>query len=96
MIWKSLGGVCGGRVLPDISYVGMCVPPQRVGFLCRFGLKMGIDFAHICLESVMVFEGTTGVYECILLFLFQNSKKESEMCEYEMDFKNPFFVGGLI
>ena len=24
MIWKSLGGVCGGRVLPDISYIGMC------------------------------------------------------------------------
>ena len=23
MIWKSLGGVCGGRVLPDISYIGM-------------------------------------------------------------------------
>ena len=24
MIWKSLGGVCGERVLPDISYIGMC------------------------------------------------------------------------
>ena len=22
------------------------VPPQRVGFLSRFGLKTGIDFAH--------------------------------------------------
>ena len=31
-----------------------------------------------------------------LLFLFQNSKKESEICEFEMDFKNSFFVGGLI
>ena len=31
------------------------VPPYRVGFLCRFGLKIGIQFAHFGLESV--FEG---------------------------------------
>ena len=41
----------------------MYVPPQRVGFLRRFGLKTGIDFAYFGLESGMVFEGTTGVYE---------------------------------
>ena len=35
------------------------VLPHRVGFLCRFNLKTGIHFAHFCLESVMVFEGTT-------------------------------------
>ena len=35
------------------------VPPQRVGFLRRFGLKTGIDFAHFGLESGMVFEGIT-------------------------------------
>ena len=35
------------------------VPPQRVGFLRRFGLKTGIDFAHFGLESGMVFEETT-------------------------------------
>ena len=40
-------------------------PPQRVGFLPRFGLKTGIHFAHFGLESGMVFEGTTGVYERI-------------------------------
>ena len=34
----------------------------------RFGLKTGIDFAHIGLESGMVFEGTTGVYERIYRF----------------------------
>ena len=34
------------------------VPPQREGFLCRFGLKTGIDFAHFGLESGMVFEET--------------------------------------
>ena len=38
------------------------VPPHRVGFLRRFGLKTGIHFAHFSLESGMVFEGTT---ECI-------------------------------
>ena len=41
------------------------VPPQRVGFLRRFGLKTGIDFAHFGLESSMVFEGTTVVHEGI-------------------------------
>ena len=41
------------------------VPPHRVGFLRRFGLKMGIHFAHFGLESGMVFEGTAGIYESI-------------------------------
>ena len=41
------------------------VPPHRVGFLRRFGLKTGIHFAHFGLEMCMVFEGTTGVYERI-------------------------------
>ena len=44
------------------------VPLQRVGFLRRFGLKTGIDFAHFGLESGMVVEGTTGVYERIYRF----------------------------
>ena len=44
------------------------VPPHRVGFLRRFGLKTGIHFAHFGLESGMVFEGTTGVYERIYRF----------------------------
>ena len=35
------------------------VPPQRVGFLHCFGLKTGIDFAHIGLELGMVFKETT-------------------------------------
>ena len=47
------------------------VPPHQVGFLRRFGLKTGIDFAHFGLESGMVFEGATGVYERIYRF---NSK----------------------
>ena len=47
------------------------VPPHRVGFLRRFGLKMSIHFANFALESGMVFEGTTGVHERIYRF---NSK----------------------
>ena len=42
------------------------VPPQRVGVLHHFGLKTGIHFAYIGLESGMVFEGTTG---CMNLFI---------------------------
>ena len=39
-------------------FINRYVPPQRVWFLHRFGLKMGIDFAHFGLESGMVFEET--------------------------------------
>ena len=44
---------------------------KRVGFLRRFGLKVGMDVDHFGLESSMVFKGTTGVYERISCF---NSK----------------------
>ena len=47
------------------------VPPHLVGFFGCFGLKTGLDFAHFGLESGMVFEGTTRVYERIYRF---NSK----------------------
>jgi len=36
-----------------------------VGFWGLFGLKTCIHFAHFGLESGMMFEGTTGVYERI-------------------------------
>ena len=39
------------------------MPTQRIWFLVLFGLKTGVDFAHFGLESGMVFERTTGVYE---------------------------------
>ena len=54
-----------GGVLPYISYIGYVLPYQ-VGFLRRFGLKMGIHFAHFGLELGMVFEGTT---ECMNIFI---------------------------
>ena len=53
--------------------------PQRVGFLHRFDLKTGIDFAHTSLETGMVFGETTGVYEHICL-----NQKEKVICENEM------------
>ena len=57
----------GTPIYKPYSYV----PPHRVGFLRCFGLKTGIHFANFGLESGMVFEGTTGVYERIYRF---NSK----------------------
>ena len=58
----SSGGVGGGGVQPYISHYRY-VPPPRVWFLGRFGLKTGIHFAYFVLESGMVFEGTTEAYE---------------------------------
>ena len=49
------------------------VPPKRVWFLGLFGLKTAIHFAHFCLESGIIFEGTTGVHG--LSFRF-NSNEE--------------------
>ena len=49
-------------------------PPFGVGCLRLFGLKTGTDYAHFGLESGMVFEGTTGVYERI--YLFNSNVKE--------------------
>ena len=65
-----------GIVLPYISHISMCVTPKgRV--LLRFGLIVGIEFAHLGLESGMVrpLHSSTptlvGVYERIHCF---NSK----------------------
>ena len=55
------------------------MPPHRVGFLRRFGLKTGIHFAHFGLESGMVFEGTTECINVSMSFQFQISRKEREI-----------------
>ena len=47
-------------------YLCRYVRPHRVGFLCRFGVKTGIHFAHFGLEWGVVFEGTT---ECMNVFI---------------------------
>ena len=56
--------------------------------LRRFCVKTGIHFAHFGLESGMVFEGTTRVYERIYRFNSKMGEKEREICEFEMGFKN--------
>ena len=61
----------GGEVGGGFPYIYIYVPPHRVEFLRSFGLKTGIDFTHFGLESGMVFDGTTRVYERIYCF---NSK----------------------
>ena len=44
----------------------------------------------------MVFKGTTGAYERIYSFNSKMTKKEREICEFEIDFKKSFFVDVLI
>ena len=69
--WDREGKPPGGGGGTPLYKLYRDVPPHRVGFLCRFGLKTVIDFAHFGLESGVVFGGTTGVYERIYCF---NSK----------------------
>ena len=56
-------GLGGGGGATPLYKPYRYVPPHRVGFMRRFGLKKDIHFAHFGLESGMVFGGTTGVYE---------------------------------
>ena len=53
---------------PPLYKLYKFLSPHRVGFLRRFGLKTSVHFAHFCLESGMIFEGTTGVYKRIYRF----------------------------
>ena len=71
---------------------GEYVPPQKVGFLRRFGLKTGIDFAHFGLELGrsfslgMMYEGTTIVYQCVRRQAFPNEQER----ECNMRIRNGF------
>ena len=67
---SSLLTARGEEVLPCISYIGN-VPPHRVGFLCRFGLKTGMHFAHFGLESSMVLRE---LWECMNVFILSIPK----------------------
>ena len=69
--WRSARG--GTPLSKPYRY---SVPSRRVGFLRRFSLKTGIHFAHFGLESGIVFEGTTGVYERIYHFNSKVRKKK--------------------
>ena len=80
-------------VFPYMSHTGMC-RPKRVGFLLRLGLKTGIDFVHFGPGSKIGY-GFPGNFESVrkyLLFQFQMSSKEREICEFEMDFKESFLL----
>ena len=81
-------------VLPYTSHIGMSRPPQRVGFLRRYGLKTGIDFPQFGPESKIGY-GFPGNFESVrkyLLFQFQMSSKEREICQFEMAFKKSFLL----
>ena len=52
---------------PNSSVLVSAVPKGMVSFCALLGLKTGIDFAHFHLESSMVFEGVTGVYDCLVI-----------------------------
>ena len=62
------GGGGGTPLYKPYRYVPA---PQRVWFLGRFGQEKGLDFVYFGLESGMVFQETTDVYERIYRF---NSK----------------------
>ena len=71
-------------VLSYIRYV--YVPPQRVWFLRRFGLKMGIDFEHFGLKFGMVIRGN--VFESLeTYFSFQQPGRVTGEKEREIDKK---------
>ena len=61
-----------------------------VGFLRRFGLKTGTEFAHFSLESGMVFEETTQVYERIDRFNSKGIKKKEKYTNLNSILRNLF------
>ena len=71
------------------------MPPYRVGFLRRFGLKTSIHFAHFGLESGMVFEGTH--QECMNVFtvLIPNEYERKVNMRIRNEFEE-FFICALI
>ena len=54
------------------------LPPHRVGFLRRFGLKTGVHLGQFGLELGMIFGGTTEVYEGIYRFNSKWVKKKEK------------------
>ena len=70
------------------------MPPYRVGFLRRFGLKTGIwRFAYLGLESGMGFEGTTGAYERTYRFSSKLVRKKEEYANSNSNFVELFDEG---
>ena len=68
------------------------MPPHRVGFLRRLGLKTGIHYAHFGLESGMVLEGTTGLtglYERLYRFNSRRVRRKENV--KDMRIRNGLF-----
>ena len=61
---KNASGYPGGGGGTPLYKVYRYVLPQRVWFLSRFGLKMGIDFDNYGLKSGRVF-GAGNIYESL-------------------------------
>ena len=59
--------------------------PKGWRVLRHFGLKTGIHFAYFGLESGMVFEGTTGVYELFIVY-----RKKDKYANSKWMSRNPF------
>ena len=55
------------------------MPPRRVGFLGHFGLKTGIPFAHVGLESGVVFEGTTESINVFIISIPKENERKGNM-----------------
>ena len=70
----------GNPLYKPYSYV----PPQRVGFSRCLGLKTAIDFVHFGLESGIVFEETTGVYERIYRLIPIKREIQSALSETDI------------
>ena len=64
--------------------------PESVEFLRRFGVKAVIDFAHFGLESGVVFEGTTEVYERIYRFNSKLVRKKEKYVNSTLILRNLF------
>ena len=69
------------------GHIGRC-RPKGWGFA-----PTGIHFVHFDLESPGYgFQGNYGKVRTYLLFQFQMSKKEREICEFEKDFRKSFLL----
>ena len=91
----SPGGGGGTPLYKPYRYV----PPKRVGFLPRFGLKMGVDFAPFGLESGPWF--SKELRECMNVFygggtgkqnhktLKQNRKTQNKITKLKTESQNP-------
>ena len=97
-ILRNAVSVTGRGGATHLSKLYRYVLPHRVGFLRRFGLKTGIGIHTLVAFWSGIGYGFRGNYGSVwtyLLIQYQMSKKEREMCQFEMDLKH-FFVGALI